>query len=316
MQWYSRVRRVYPEESRLQRATVVAANAWFNNALQPARPRASARWPVGTKTVLPWRSRRRETVLGCWTVSLCRPSCSLQLPIPNADRQNAGIIKEALSLSDSTGSSGCERRPTRGDLGPDPRIANLSESSGKSVLCVAADKRKSRVGSESELLNGDAAAAFLVGNGEPIARFLGSHGVTIDFVDHFRGADAEFDYGWETRSVRDEGYNKILLEGLRAGLRSCQLDPADVDHLIVAVPSGRVAEAIAKKTGIRPEALHSTLEATVGYSGAAHPALMLAHALEAAKPGERIVVASFGQGCDVSPSRSPMPIRVRRRAVG
>jgi uncharacterized OB-fold protein len=37
----------------------------------------------------------------------------------------------------------------------------------------------------------------------------------------------------------------------------------------------------------------------VGDSGSAHALLMLVHALEGAKPGEKILVAQFGQGCDV-----------------
>ena len=287
----------YIPRSRLQRATVVAANAWFNSALKPMGrgERAMASWDEDSITMAVEASR---DCLGVLDRKLVSSIIFASTSHPNADRQNAGIVKEALNLSDSTGSldaSGGQRAGTSALI----HALQTSLSSGKSILCVAADRRKSRAGSESELLNGDAAAAFLVGNGEPIARFLGSHSVTIDFVDHFRGVDSEFDYGWETRWVRDEGYNKILHAGLKAGLRAFQLDPAAVDHLIVAVPAGGIAQAMATKTGIRPEALHSTLEATVGYSGAAHPALMLAHALEAAKPGERIVVASFGQGCDI-----------------
>ena len=44
--------------------------------------------------------------------------------------------------------------------------------------------------------------------------------------------------------------------------------------------------------------MRDNLAATVGDTGSAHALLMLAHALETAKPGEKILVAQFGQGCD------------------
>src|SRR3546814_10491326 len=48
-----------------------------------------------------------------------------------------------------------------------------------------------------------------------------------------------------------------------------------------------------------PEAVADTLIAEMGHSGAAHPLVMLSAVLEKARPGERILLASFGQGCDL-----------------
>src|SRR3546814_7078497 len=56
---------------------------------------------------------------------------------------------------------------------------------------------------------------------------------------------------------------------------------------------------LAKKVGIAPEAVADTLIAEMGHSGAAHPLVMLSAVLEKARPGERILLASFGQGCDL-----------------
>lgn len=61
----------------------------------------------------------------------------------------------------------------------------------------------------------------------------------------------------------------------------------------------RVGAAVAKRVGIKEEALRDTLAAVCGDTGTAHSLLMLAHALEEAKPGDRILVAAFGQGCEV-----------------
>jgi 3-hydroxy-3-methylglutaryl CoA synthase len=287
----------YIPRLRLQRSAAVAANAWFNSALKSLAKgeRAMANWDEDSITMAVEASRDCLRALDRDAVSsVVLASTSA----PNADRQNAGIIKEALNLRDSTGSmdaAGGQRAGTSALI----QALQSSAGSGKSILCIASEKRKTRAGSENELLNGDAAAALLVGTTDPIARFVGSHSVTVDFVDHFRAVDADFDYGWESRWVRDEGYNKILVGTVKEGLKILKVAPASVAHLIVAVAVKGVPEGIAKMAGIRPEAVRDALGSTVGYAGVAHPALMLARALEGAKPGELIVVAGFGQGCDV-----------------
>jgi len=60
----------------------------------------------------------------------------------------------------------------------------------------------------------------------------------------------------------------------------------------------RVALAVAKKAGLPEASVRDNLQAVCGETGTAHPLIMLAQALEEAKPGERILVTSFGQGAD------------------
>jgi uncharacterized OB-fold protein len=50
--------------------------------------------------------------------------------------------------------------------------------------------------------------------------------------------------------------------------------------------------------GLAPEQVQDPLLMTVGDTGVAQPLMMLVAALEDAKPGDKIMVVSFGQGCD------------------
>jgi uncharacterized OB-fold protein len=71
----------------------------------------------------------------------------------------------------------------------------------------------------------------------------------------------------------------------------------DIQHFVMPSYLKGAADAVAKK--LRFEGVvASGLEDGVGYSGAAHTLLMLAHALETASPGERLLVIGFGQGAD------------------
>jgi uncharacterized OB-fold protein len=121
----------------------------------------------------------------------------------------------------------------------------------------------------------------------------------VDFVDHYRTAESEFDYHWEARWVRDEGLMKILPEAVNALLRKLGVGAADIGHFCCPLGSRREQETLARGLGIGGEALADNLESSCGNTGAAHPLLLLAGALEAAKPGELVLVAGFGQGCDV-----------------
>jgi uncharacterized OB-fold protein len=60
-----------------------------------------------------------------------------------------------------------------------------------------------------------------------------------------------------------------------------------------------VADGLAKRAGVKPEAVVDSLGATVGEAGVAHATLLLAAALEVAAPGEKILLVGFGQGVDV-----------------
>ena len=50
--------------------------------------------------------------------------------------------------------------------------------------------------------------------------------------------------------------------------------------------------------GMPDAAVQDNMSATCGETGAAHPLLMLARAVENAKSGDLILVAGFGQGAD------------------
>jgi uncharacterized OB-fold protein len=85
------------------------------------------------------------------------------------------------------------------------------------------------------------------------------------------------------------------IEGL---MKASGASPESVTHFCMPCTLSRVVPAIVKRAGIAEGSVRENLAAVCGDTGAAHPLLMLAHALEDAKPGERILLAAFGQGCD------------------
>lgn len=286
----------YIPRLRLQRSAIFAANAWFAAGLKGLAmgERAIANWDEDSVTMAVEAARDCLTGFDRGTVTALSLASTTH---PFADRLNSGIVKEALTLSDSISAldvAGSQRAGTSSLI----QALNAGVNGG-TQLCVASELRKARPASEGELVQGDAAAAILVGTGDPIARFIGSHSVTLDFVDHFRASGADFDYTWESRWIRDEGYSMLLGDALAAAIETLVVDPAKIDRLLIPITVRGVPEGLAKKLGVPAAAVADTLAPNVGDSGVAHPLLMLAAALEQARPGETIMMVGFGQGCDV-----------------
>jgi uncharacterized OB-fold protein len=129
---------------------------------------------------------------------------------------------------------------------------------------------------------------------------LGMHTTTVDFIDHFRGAGEDFDYTWEQRWIRDEGLAKIVPPAIEKALEKANVTASDINHFVMPSTIGRAVAGIAKQVGIAPEAIRDNLHGTCGETGAAHPLVMLLHTLETeAKPGDKLLLVGFGQGCDV-----------------
>ncbi len=216
--------------------------------------------------------------------------------LPFAERLNAGIIAGALSLRPDVRAADF----TSGvKAGTTSLISGMeAAAAGRKVLVTAADTRLGKPGSMQEMFFGDGAAAMLLGSEGVIAEFIDSHSLTYDFVDHVRREDFRYDRTWEERWIRDLGYSRFIPEVIQGLLEKTGTKLDELAKVIYPCHFDRVHSGLAKKFGIPPEKLADNLGASVGDSGAAHPLLMLASALEQAGPGDKILVAGYGSGAD------------------
>jgi len=284
----------YVPRLRLSREAVVQANAWFAPQLagRASGTRAMANWDEDSVTMAVAAARDclgsdedRSRIRGVHLAS-----CTL----PFAERLNAGIVGEALTLNDTVDAMdiGGSQRAALSAL----HAALIKARSGGDILLIAADMRRTRAASVQELEYGDAAAALLLGCEGVIAEYLGNGTVSVDFVDHFRLAGEDVDYQWEERWVRDEGIGKLVPKAIDAALKDAGVAAGDVDHFIFPSTIAKIDAQLAKTCGIRPAAVADNLAAEVGDSGVPHALLMLSRVLERARPGELILVSQFGSG--------------------
>ncbi len=222
--------------------------------------------------------------------------------LPFADRLNASIVATALNLRPDILTADVTSGLKAGTSALVTALEAVRGDEKRRVLVTASDKRETKAASFYEMWYGDGAASVLIGAEEEdspvLAEFTGAHSLSYDFVDHYRGARKRFNYTWEERWVREEGYAKIIPQAINGLLDKLGLSIQDVDRVIYPCFIKRQHGAIAKLLGAEPEQVADNMHEVCGETGAAHPLVMLVRALEEAEPGQRIVVAGFGQGSD------------------
>ena len=155
----------YLPRARLQRKAIAAANAWFAPGLRGLAKgeRAICNWDEDSITM--GVEAARDCLAGFDRQALTQLVMASST-LPFDDRQNAGVVANALQLKSALRSidqSGSQRAGSTA-------LAAALDGGGAAgrTLVVAADARKSKVGSTQEMHYGDGAAAVLVGQGEPL----------------------------------------------------------------------------------------------------------------------------------------------------
>lgn len=284
----------YYPRGRLSKKVIADANAWFDAGLNGLAKgeRAICNWDEDTITMAVEAARNCLPKQNAPSVSSLYFASTT---FPFLDRQNSVVVSEALNLPSSIRTmdiSASQRAATSA-------LIALCEGQAKgNALLVSSEHRKTKAGSRSEMLWGDGAAAMTVGSQDVIAEFVAAETAAVDFVDHYRGEESKFDYDWEERWIRDEGFMKVVPGVVKSLLSQAALKEADVSHFIFPTDQARTPAALAKQLGISADAVVDNGIVKVGVAGAAQPLLLLASVLEKAAPGDIILLTGFGQGCD------------------
>lgn len=281
----------YVPRYRLDRQAIAAAHKWMAPGLkgQAKGARAFCAWDEDSVTMAVEAAR---DALGSGDGSgLKTIGLATTRPV-YADLPGTALVAGALDLPRNLRSvdSGATQRAGTSSL-----IAMLK--GGEPALFIASDEPLGKPASTQEMSFGAGAAAFVLGSENIAVRLLGSASVIENFVDHFRQSGADYDYHWEERWVRDEGYAKLAPEAAKAALADAGVAIGDIQHFVMPAMLRAAPGDVVKRLGFSGNVVDD-LFADCGYAGAAAAPLMLASVLETAAPGDRILVIGFGQGAD------------------
>ena len=219
---------------------------------------------------------------------------------PYKEKQTAATIAAVLGMSNEAVTMDFSGSLRAGTNAVRAAMDAVNSGSAKSVLVCASDVRLGHPMGSSEMVFGDGAGALLIGNENVIAEIEASHTVNNELLDVWRSDQDLFVRSGEDRFIMQEGYSRIIREAVTGALNRFDLKTDDFIRLALNAPNARQLTGIAKTLGFDPKTqIQNQLSMEVGDTGTAMSIMSLVAALEESKSGERILLASYGNGCDV-----------------
>ncbi len=227
------------------------------------------------------------------------------------DKTNASAIHAALALDASAPAF-----DMLGSVRSGAGALSAAIDASRPTLAALADIRTGLPGGGDEREGGDGAVAFLLTESrdrsvlvEPIARAS----TTAEFLERWRLPGDAVSRQWEER-FGEHAYVPLGEAAVADALKQAGVSAAAVKSWIVTGPHSRASRRLASAVGAAKGAVADDLAATVGNTGTAHAGLMLADALDRAKPDDLIAVVSLADGCDVTIWRATAAIASRKPA--
>jgi len=220
---------------------------------------------------------------------------------PYKEKQCAALIAAVLDLVpeavtiDFSGSLRCGTNALKAAL--DAVVSGCAPS----ILVCAADTRLGYPSGPNEMNFGDGAVALLVSRDQTIADIKQFSTRYYEIQDTWRSDRDTFVRSAEDRFAMEEGFNRTVLESVSALLKKHKLTAQDISHVALNSPSLRQLRAVTQRLGFdEKKQVQDVLHMSVGDTGCAMSLMSLVAVLERAKNGEKILLASYGNGCDIA----------------
>jgi len=219
---------------------------------------------------------------------------------PYLEKQGASFLASVLDLPSSILTADFSNSLRAGTTALELARICIDAGRGRSILVAMADMRVAHPGSALEAHLGDGAAAFLVGKGPVVAEWESCVSISSEMQDCWRTDEDRFVRTWEDRWVKTHGVFDVTARCVRQALKQASIAPGGIQRAILYAPDPRSHRQLARNLGLDgPGQLAPSLLDSCGSAGVAHVPMMLAAALEASRPNERILCASYGDGADV-----------------
>jgi hydroxymethylglutaryl-CoA synthase len=218
---------------------------------------------------------------------------------PYAEKQSATLIAWGANLRTNIFTVDCTDSLRAGTNALKLAMDAIRAGSAKRVAVVASDNRLAQPRSGFERTFGDGAAAVVIGEDHVIATIEGHLSFSHEIMDTWRSADEDMVRSWEDRFRLEKGFIESLRESMSGALEKFGTTIKDYSKVIFSAPDLRAHREAARTLGLEATQVQDGLFGVLGNAGTAFPLMLLIAALEDAKPGDRLLLASYGDGCDV-----------------
>ncbi len=214
---------------------------------------------------------------------------------PYAVKPSGTVVAEALGIGSKLMCADYEFACKAGTAAMQNCFSHVKSGLVKYGLAIGADTSQGRPGDALEYSAAAGGAAYIIGK-DPLASLDATVSYTTDTSDFWRREGEDYPkHG--ARFTGKPAYFKHVITATKMLLENTGTEPKDYDYAVLHMPNGKFPLAAAKSLGFSREQLEPGLVVTrIGncYSGSS--LLGLSAVLDIAKPGERILLTSYGSG--------------------
>lgn len=216
---------------------------------------------------------------------------------PYAVKPTSTIVAEAIGAVPNTQAADWEFACKAGTEAMVAAMGMVGSGMGDYALAIGMDTAQGRPGDPLEYTAAAGGAAFILGKAEEsLAVIEASYSFVTDTPDFFRRAYQKYpEHGH--RFTGEPAYFKHVSSAAQAMMEATETTAKDYTYAVFHQPNAKFPQNVGKALGFTPEQIKTgLLVPMIGntYSGAA--IIGLTAILDEAKPGDRILMVSYGSG--------------------
>ena len=215
---------------------------------------------------------------------------------PYAVKPSSSIVAEAIGATPAMTAADLEFACKAGTAGIQAGMGLVAAGMVKYAVAIGADTSQGAPGDALEYSASAGGAAYLLGNENVIAEINKTLSFTTDTPDFWRREGMMYPVHGG-RFSGEPAYFRHVTTAAKMMMEAMGTTPEDYNYVVLHQPNGKFPTRAAKMLGFSDEQLMpGLLTPVIGntYSGAVP--LGLVHVLDHAKPGDRILVTSYGSG--------------------
>jgi hydroxymethylglutaryl-CoA synthase len=216
---------------------------------------------------------------------------------PYSVKPSSTVVAEAIGATPHTLAADWEFACKAGTEAIQAAIGFVGSGMAQYALAIGMDTAQGRPGDALEYTTGAGGGAIILGPAkESLALIEGSYSYATDTPDFWRRANERYPEHGE-RFTGEPAYFRHVITAAKELMNLTDTSPEDYAHVIFHQPNAKFPQRAARMLGFTNEQLTAgMLVSVIGNTYAGSPVIGLAAVLDAAKPGERVLLVSYGSG--------------------
>lgn len=216
---------------------------------------------------------------------------------PYAVKPTGTVVAEAIGATPAVSAADWEFACKAGTEAFTAAMGLVGSKMAKYALAIGMDTAQGRPGDALEYTAAAGGAAYILGPAEEsLAEVTAAFSYVSDTPDFFRRAEQKYpEHG--QRFTGEPAYFTHVTTAAKSMLEMANAKPEDFAFAVFHQPNAKFPQRAASLLGFKPEQITTGLLSPVignTYAGAA--LIGLSAVLDVAKPGDRVLVVSFGSG--------------------